>query len=331
MKSPRNRPRSCSLRTAGRKDLKLRDARASLGAVTESGRDGSVSTRRNRWATWGLALAMLGFGLMAASAAEADARSDYLVRLLRTSEAFRVRAQAAISLGRVDASPEIVRALSEALRDEHASVRSAAASSLERLGDPSALDALRSRRRDSDSAARRAIASAIRTLERVARSGGGSRGSSGSSTPTPPPDSGADARFYVAIGEPASNDGAVDDATLRNTQGFLERQVATVDGVQVAPRDESNAAANRAIRRGRMTGFFIDSSVVSLGEEGGGTRAVVSLILATYPGRDMRAILRGAATVPGSTGPSAERTALEGAFHGALRRLPQAMEASANR
>jgi len=103
-----------------------------------------------------------GFGPVA----EAQARTDYLIRLLSTSDAFRVRAQAAISLGRVEADSRIVGALSEALGDEHPAVRTAAAASLERLSDPSALAALRSHQRDRDSSARRAIRRAIAALER---------------------------------------------------------------------------------------------------------------------------------------------------------------------
>ena len=102
--------------------------------------------------------------------ASADARTEYLVRLLRTSSAFRVRAQAAISLGRVEGEPAVTRALSGALEDEHPAVRAAAASSLEQLRDPSALPALRTATRDRDSAVRASASRAVRTLERVARS-----------------------------------------------------------------------------------------------------------------------------------------------------------------
>ncbi|MEM9193221.1 MAG: hypothetical protein AAGF12_28865, partial [Myxococcota bacterium] len=56
---------------------------------------------------------------------------------------------------------------------------------------------------------------------------------------------------------------------------------------------------------------------------------VVSVIVNTYPGRDMRAILQGAATVQGGgSGPQARRQAIEGALSGALRRLPQALQAA---
>jgi len=259
--------------------------------------------------------------------AEAQGRTGYLIRLLSTSDAFRVRAQAAISLGRVEANDQIVRALTRALDDDHPAVRTAAAASLERLSDPSALADLRSHRRDRDSSARRAIRRAISALERIARSrprtdGGGDDDGGGD----------ANARFYVGVGVPAAKNGArVDRATLQAARQFLAQQVDQLPDVEVAPARESNSQARQKLRGGRMTGYYLDSSVVSVEQTSAGTRVVVSVIVGTYPGRDMRAILQGAATVPGASGPGATRTALEGALRGAIRRLNQAMEASANR
>lgn len=270
---------------------------------------------------------MLLFGSLAATFATVQAqgqRVEYLTRLLRTSDTFRVRAQAAISLGRVESAPSVVRALSQALGDDHPAVRTAAAASLERLADPSALGALRNRRRDSNSGVRRAVSSAIRVLERVARTqptnqnnnnGGGNNSS-------------ANAEFYVGVGMPGTKQRQLDRDALRRARQFVETQIRGMEGVEVAPERESNAAAQRVINRRRLTGYYVDASIVSVGESGGGTRAVVSVILNTYPGRDMRAILQGAATVPGASGNSAREQAIQGALRGALRRLPQAMAAS---
>ncbi|MCA9615843.1 MAG: HEAT repeat domain-containing protein [Myxococcales bacterium] len=258
---------------------------------------------------------LLGGGLEASAQ---DQRVDYLVRLLQTSDQFRVRAQAAISLGRVEASTATIDALRTALGDEHPAVRTAAVASLERLSDPSVLPALQPLKRDRDPAVRRAATAAVRTLERIART-------------APQQDSTApagNAVFYVGIGNPGAQNNAANAAMLRRAKEMLQRLAAELEGVEVAPDGESNAAAQRVIQRRRLTGYFLDSSVVSLGESGGGTRAVVSVILNTYPGRDMRAILQGSATVPGATGPAAQEQALEGALRGALRRLPQAMAAS---
>ncbi len=253
--------------------------------------------------------------------AAADARSDYLTSLLAESTSFRVRAQAALSLGRVE-QPGVVSALSAALSDRHPAVRTAAASSLERLGDPSALPALRRARGERDAAARRVVLQAIRTLEAVART-------RPRSAPVPPAGRGGSARYYVGVGEPGSTAAGVNPRIIASARSFLVNRIGAMDGMVVAPEGESRSAAERELRRRRLTGYFIDSSIVSVEPRDGGVRAAVSVILNTYPGRDMRAILSGAATVQGGgAGEEAQRQAVEGAIRGALRRLPQALAAA---
>lgn len=278
----------------------------------------SVATVKNRQRQ---TLRLLGvfFAWMVFSSPALAQRTGYLVRMLQTSDTFRVRVQAAISLGRLEASPEIIEGLSAGLRDDHPGVRTACASSLEHLGDAGALSALQAVRRDRDRGARRAIRSAIRVLERAARAA--------------PPDvatPSANARFYVGVGEPG-NQASVDRRTLQAATEFLRTQVQGLDGVELAPESESRAAAQRVLRRRRLAGFYVDSSIVRIEQANGGTRAVVSVIVNTYPGRDMRAILNGAATVRGASGPDATRTAVQAALRSAMRRLIQAMESSANR
>ncbi|MCA9531280.1 MAG: HEAT repeat domain-containing protein, partial [Myxococcales bacterium] len=65
--------------------------------------------------------------------AQADGGVDLSIELLRESSSFRVRAQAALVLGRPPRSARAVAALERALADPHPAVRAAAASSLERL------------------------------------------------------------------------------------------------------------------------------------------------------------------------------------------------------
>jgi hypothetical protein len=268
-------------------------------------------------------VALLIGGLLweAPAAAQADARTDYLVRLLQTSRTFRVRAQAALSLGRLRSFPQIVEALTGALRDEHPAVRTAAASSLEQLGAAEALGALRSARSDRDSTVRSAVSRAIRSLERVART-------RPRTEPVPTEPSAADARYYVGVGMPGSSNGDVDRRILGQAREFIETRVRSIDGVVVAPAQESSTQARRVLSRNRLTGYYLDSSIVRVERTGGNTRAVVSVIVGTYPGRDMRVILQGAATVQGGgSGPRADQQAIEGALTGALRRLPQAFAA----
>lgn len=280
-------------------------------------------------------------GLLSAGAAPsvayADARTDYLVRTLSTSDSFRVRVQACLSLGQLrPSSQQVVDALGAALRDAHPAVRTAAATALQNLEDPAGLPALRLARRDTNADVRRAVDAAIMALQRVAALRGTSSTSSTSSSSTTGTSTGTTqtprgpVRYYVGVGEPGAGAGVSEELVARAHE-TLRREVGNIEGVELAPANESNATARQVLQRRRLTGFYIDSSIVSVDRTSAGTRVQVSVIVGTYPGRDMRAMLRGSATAPGAASPANERLALEGAIRGALRQLPAAFAASAGR
>jgi hypothetical protein len=239
---------------------------------------------------------------------------------------FPVRAQAAISLGSVQSEPQVIRVLSDALSDSHPAVRAAAARSLERQGDPTALPALRAATRDQESAVRHAAESAIRALERVART-------QPQTQPLPnggrTPPSGAD-RFYVAVGRPGTTVSGISGGTLDSAQQIIRTSLGGMSGVRLAPPSEPTGDAQRILRSDSLVGYYLDSSIASVEERpGGGLRASVSVVVQSYPDRNIRSMLNGAATVMGASGETARRQAIEGALRAALRNLPQAMEASA--
>ena len=246
-----------------------------------------------------------------------DPRSTYLIKLLEGSSQFRVRAQAAISLGAVEASHGAVDALNKALRDVHPAVRAAAATSLGRVGDASSKVALRVLERDSEEPVRSAAKAALAKL------GSAPPPDSGGEPGQPPIPSGP-ALYYVAVAEPATRVPNVDKQVLLKAHAFIKQRVAQMQGVRLAPDSESTQAAEQVLKKQRLKGFYLDSSIVSVEKRPGGeTRIAVSVIVATYPGRDMRAIMQGAATVTGA-GSQTYHQALEGAYSGALRQLSQA-------
>jgi hypothetical protein len=83
---------------------------------------------------------------------------------LKNGDDFRVRMTAALELGRLQ-DPNAIDPLVDALDDPNASVRAAAAAALEQIGDASAVPALKQKRLDRSDAVRRAVKSAIITLE----------------------------------------------------------------------------------------------------------------------------------------------------------------------
>jgi hypothetical protein len=278
--------------------------------------------RAARWITFVVLALSFFVHTLGPPPAFADPRATYLARLLRTSDSFRVRTQAAISLGRLERDSAATAALVGALDDSHPAVRAAAASSLGRLGDPATLEALRRRRGELDASARQAVRSAIQSLERVARS-------RPQTTPVPRPITGGRERYYIGVGMPGGTNARLERSVLEAAREFIAGRVGEIDGVVIAPERESTTEARQVLRRRRLTGYFLESSVVKVENRDGGVRAEVSIIVNTYPGRDMRVILNGAATVQGGgTGDASRRQAVEGALSGAFRRLPQALEAA---
>jgi hypothetical protein len=254
--------------------------------------------------------------------ARADARTDFLVKMLATSSQFRVRAQAALALAANPADDKVAAALVKALReDEHPAVRAASASALEGAGTHVSA-ALRDALRDEDKTVR---AAAKRALEEI---GKGSPKSAPVVTPLPG-DVSRGAVFYVGVGVPASKAATLSPTLLRTLREYLAREIVQISGVRLAPESETTAAAEKQLKSQKMTGYFLDSSITSIETKpDGSVRAQVSVIVGTYPGRDMRAMLSGAATVSGgSAGDSTRIEAVQAAYSGALRRLPQAMQA----
>ncbi|MGB5810597.1 MAG: HEAT repeat domain-containing protein [Polyangiales bacterium] len=265
-----------------------------------------------RWRGWKLLIVV---AVLFSSAVHADKRSDYLVRLLRNSDAFRVRAQAALSLGQLDATSNTVSALERATRDRHPAVRVSAISSLRRLGAKEALPTIEKATRDRNKSVRRAAAEAVTTLEAIGERQHG---------PGPP-------RHLVAVGMPGAKAERVSRQMLFDARLFLSDKLVELSGVELAPDDLSPADAKREISRRRLKGYFLESSIVTLKPRANGVRAEVSVIVLSYPDRNMRAMLRGAATASGRYNAGTAAQAIQGAIVGALRRLPQVLASASAR
>lgn len=263
-----------------------------------------------------------------AAPTRADARTDFLMKMLTSSSQFRVRAQAALALGG-NADPVVIAALVRALKkDAHPAVRVASVTALERCDDGDARAALKEAVRDRDLTVRAAAKRAVAT-EAVATTPAISPPSRESREPEPGAASAGSSLYYVGVGVPASQVSALSSSALQGLREHLAHEVVQIAGVRLAPLNESQRDAERALRAQKLTGYYLDSSVTKVETKADGSiRAQVSIVVGTYPGRDIRAMLSGAATVSGGgSGDAVVLEAVQAAYTGALRRLPQAMQA----
>ncbi|MCU0663051.1 MAG: HEAT repeat domain-containing protein [Myxococcota bacterium] len=117
-----------------------------------------------------LACALLATSLLLLTAAQslADARTDYLIEMLRSGANYRVRVQAATALGQLrakEALPHLIKALS----DENELVVITAATALGQIGDSSVLPALQTTLENTKSTAVKSqVASTVRVLAALA-------------------------------------------------------------------------------------------------------------------------------------------------------------------
>ncbi len=275
-----------------------------------------------------LAIAVVLLCVAPLGGARADARTDYLLRVLSTSDQFRVRAQAALALSRVTADDAVVAGLTGALRDAHPAVRGSAVASLEALRASQAVDAIRPLTRDPEAAVRSAAQRAVTALGAAART----------TNPTTNPNTNTTVtlgtqgtpRYYVALATPSSVGNAVDAASLQRLRASVVQSVSGIPGVIVAPEGESAAQARQAVTQRRLLGYHVDPAIIALTETGGTTQVRISVTLSTHPSRDMRTIMSARAEARGS-GPGIRDQLITAALARALSGLSQALDAAAQR
>lgn len=274
------------------------------------------SLRSSRSVLAALALGAVLFAHAPVSAQCADG-TDHLIRMLAESDAFRVRVLSANALGSRTPCGPITSALIAALRDSEASVRAAAAASLSRVGDSSALSALRGMSSDRESAVREAATDAIAAIE--ARGGGGSSGGgssgggSGSSGGSSGGGSGSDS-FYVGVGPGAGISGSA----LSAARTFFRGRVDATTGVALAPDGEADSAANRVLSSRHLSGFFLDWTI-SLTDTSAGLRVRAEIVIQTYPGRDIIAMANSSSVMAGDHDESHAGPYIEAVLSSALR------------
>lgn len=264
-----------------------------------------------------LTVVALAFG---SAPALADARSDYMIRLLREGSMFRVRAQAALNLARLGRSDEGYRALTTALGDEHPAVRIAAISALVSWKDIRALDRVRTMvSADREDGVRRAARTAVRSLETEKRR---------QETNTRQVAEGVSSasRFYITLGGVTASGGLLLTDAIRGQirREMIGRLGAFDEELLVAPEGESLEAVTRRLSQEPLRGVYIAISLQSVeARPDGSVRAQASAILQTYPGREVRSMLTGTATATGG----ARDAAIVAACGATLRGLSTALGA----
>jgi hypothetical protein len=206
----------------------------------------------------------------------AESRTEFLAGRLRSDD-FRVRTNAALSLGQTD-DDAAVSPLCGALGDPSDVVRQAAAGALTRLGRGAAVPCLQGRVRvEPSGAVKLQIQRAIEALQ-----GGG-----GASAPADAPRVVANAKYYVAVS--VTNQTSRASAEVESLVATAVRaKLDSLGGYQLAPDNEGPEQAKATLAKRRLKGFYLAVRVEKFDYTGGNLRVHVQVAVFSYPGKDLK-------------------------------------------
>jgi hypothetical protein len=268
-----------------------------------------------------------------------------LLRLLRDSSSFRVRARAALAIGHLGGELAI-EGLEAALLDAHAAVRAAAAAALGECGTPRSVPALRGAAADTTPLVSDEAKRALRTIAARAAIAQASREPKPAlaASPAVVSETGGPAlahvRYAVVLGEMRNRSPRPElAAELGNA---IRAELVKVEHIAVfALADMSDAIAQELAKR-KVPAFRLEGSVGRVESTRLGadyrTRCEVSMLLMDEQERTLRGVMKGAAT--SSEQPSGEadaqlaaiaRKTLKSAVRSAMSNVAQAIEAASVR
>lgn len=196
---------------------------------------------------------------------------DDLAKQLQSDD-FRIRTQAALSLGATN-DPAAVAPLCGALTDSNQTVKLAAVAGLGKLGrDEGAACLKKAKPNEKDSTVSTAMDKAV---ESIAVGGD-------------PPMPGMSAKYYVAI--QVSNKSSRGNLEVeRMVRMALQKKLLANSAYAIAPRGETNTQASTVIKARKLTGYILMANVEPFDYSGGNLTVKLSVALATYPDRSVKA------------------------------------------
>jgi hypothetical protein len=231
----------------------------------------------------------------------AEDRIAYLIKELKTSKDFRVRTQAAVSLGQTKSS-RAVKPLCSALSDSEEAVRGVSAKSLGIVGEQSALPCLTKHKgSEKNSAVLKKITEAIKNIKKQFE------------IPT-------GAKAYVAIGQVKNQTSRSHGEVSDLVQSAMKTSLHSMKGVAVAPSGQSKTEASKVITKKRLKGYQLDMKVEKLVYKGDALTVKVRMIMSSYPGKSIQGEIARTLTQTGSTAgdTSSENELIQMAVTGAL-------------
>jgi hypothetical protein len=249
--------------------------------------------------------AACGVALLAALPVAADARSDYLINMLENGATYRVRVQAATTLGVIRCA-DAVPALSRALSDESDLVVIAAAAALGQIGSPAAVPAVEAALRAPPSEPAKAqLETTLRVLTALVR------GDDYQAAEVEAP------RFLIRVDAMGDSSGARREGITDEMRGLVVERLDRESIVVLQEPGMKATQVNAKVKKEKLKAFILSGSIIRL--ERVGTQIVVKISLNVFsnPGYNLLAMpsAEGSVTVgDGALSIDAERGAQDRAL-----------------
>ncbi len=213
------------------------------------------------------------------ASADAD-RVKFLADKLSSDDP-RVRTSAALALGASN-DDGAVDPLCKALGDSTEVVRQASAVAMKRLGRSAAVPCLRSRLdRESNDGVKIAIERAVESISAGSGGGGGGGGSDDKVKDNP------SAKYYIALSTIANSTGRSQPEVESLVVKAIKSKLEAAGTIQIAPNKESAESAKDALKKRKMSGFYLAVAVDKFDYSNGNLRVKVKIGVFTYPGKSL--------------------------------------------
>jgi hypothetical protein len=259
--------------------------------------------RRHPWAT----CAACAIALVFSAQVSADARSDYLINMLENGATYRIRVQAATTLGVIRCA-DAVPALSRALVDENDLVVISSAAALGQIGSPTPIPALESALKNPPSEPAKAQLETTLRVLRALVDGGDLAPTEAESEPP---------RFLLRVDAMGDSSGAQREDITGKMRAMVVDRLSRESFVILQSAEMKADQVKAKTKKEKLKAFILSGSIIRL--ERVDTQLVVKISLNVFsnPGYNLLAMPSAEGSVTVGSGPlslDAERGAQDRAL-----------------
>lgn len=202
----------------------------------------------------------------------ADARTDYLLNLLEKGSNYRLRVQAATTLGKLR-SKEAVPALVKATRDDNELVVIAAAIALKQIGDSSVIEDLeKSVSRSSSEAAKSQLQLTLQVLKSIREQTG-----------QVPATKAGRPRYLVRVDAMGNSSRVQRPGLTEYMHKLVLDRIRQEEDVVLQSPDMTSSQVQREIKKNKLVGYIVSGSIIRLDRNGNQLTVKLGLNVFTNP------------------------------------------------